>query len=50
MNANIDLDQLTYKVQMIKYEVEDGHADFIFKVVAPNGVSFHVIDRYSSMR
>ena len=50
MNTNIDIEKLSYKVQMIKFEVEDGHADFIFKVVAPNGVSFHVIDRYSSMR
>lgn len=50
MNAQIDLDKLAYKVQMIKVDAQDGHADFIFKVVGPNGVSFHVIDRYSSMR
>ena len=35
---------------MIKVDAQDGHADFIFKVVGPNGVSFHIIDRYSSMR
>ena len=35
---------------MIKYSVEHGHADFYFKVIGPNGLSFHVVDRYSSMR
>ena len=35
---------------MIRHVTQDGHVDFIFKVVAPNGVSFHVVDRYSSMR
>ena len=35
---------------MIRYNSNDGHADFIFKVVAPNGVSFHIMDRYSSIR
>ena len=46
----LDLDSLAYKVQMIRYNAQDGHADFIFKVVAPNSVSFHIMDRYSSMR
>ena len=27
-----------------------GHAEFVFKVIGPNGVSFHIMDRYSSMR
>ncbi len=35
---------------MIKHTVENGHADFVFKVVGPNGCSFHIRDRYSSMR
>lgn len=35
---------------MLKYQVEAGHADYIFKVVGPNGISFHIKDRYSSMR
>mmetsp|Transcript_21226 Transcript_21226/g.32891 ORF Transcript_21226/g.32891 Transcript_21226/m.32891 type:complete len:147 (+) Transcript_21226:44-484(+) len=35
---------------MIRYSSDHGHAEYIFKVVAPNGISFHVIDRYSSMR
>ena len=46
----MDLEKFAYKVQMIRYNSQDGHADFIFKVVAPNGVSFHIMDRYSSMR
>ena len=35
---------------MIKFIVSGGHADFVFKVVGPNSVSFHIKDRYSSMR
>lgn len=51
MNANtIDLDKLSYKVSMIRYQTDSGHADFIFKVVGPNGIGFHIKDRYSSMR
>ena len=50
MDAPIQLDRITYKVQPINYVVEGGHADFIFKVVGPNQVSFHIKDRYSSLR
>jgi len=49
-NNTLDLDRMSYKVQMIRYQTDKGHADYIFKVVAPNGVSFHIKDRYSSMR
>ena len=35
---------------MIRYYTNNGHAEFIFKVAGPNGISFHIIDRYSSMR
>lgn len=35
---------------MIKYKTDMGHAEFVFKVIGPNGVSFHIMDRYSSMR
>ena len=52
MNSSkmIDLDRLAYKVQMIKYSKDGGHAEFFFRVLGPNQISFHVIDRYSSMR
>jgi len=51
MNQNaIDLDKVSYKISMIKFVTEAGHADFIFKVVGPSGVSFLIKDRYSSMR
>jgi len=51
MNTNtIDLDKISYKISMIKFETAAGHADFIFKVVGPNGIGFHIKDRYSSMR
>jgi len=46
----MDIEKLSYKVQMMDYKVEGGHADFIFKVVANNGTSFHIKDRYSSIR
>ena len=46
----LDLDKLFYRVQMIKFNIEDKHAEFIFKVLTPNNISFHLIDRYSSMR
>ena len=49
MNA-INLDKISYKVSMIRYETHAGHADFIFKVVGPTNISFHIKDRYSSMR
>ncbi len=35
---------------MIQFVKSGGHADFVFKVVGPNSVSFHCKDRYSSMR
>ena len=35
---------------MIRYTKEEGHANFVYKVVAPLGISFHIKDRYSSMR
>ena len=48
--TTIDPDNITYKVQMIKYKVNNGHAEFVMKVIGPQSISFHVIDRYSSMR
>lgn len=35
---------------MIQISTDTGHADYIFKVVGPIGYSFHIRDRYSSMR
>lgn len=45
----VDLERISYKVEMIKVKTEQGHADFVFKVIGPNGISFHLSDRYSSM-
>jgi hypothetical protein len=50
LGNTLDLEKLTYKVQMIKFNIEDKHAEFIFKVLTPIGISFHLVDRYSSMR
>ena len=50
MNSAIDLDNISYKIQMINNTIDDGHADYLFKVVGPNGISFSIVDRYSSMR
>jgi hypothetical protein len=38
-----------FKVQFIKTTVEGGHAEYLIKVVGPLNISFHMIDRYSSM-
>lgn len=35
---------------MAHYTVNGGHAEFVFKVMGPNGISFNLRDRYSSMR
>ena len=35
---------------MVKFNLDQNHADFVFKVLGPNGISFHLIDRYSGMR
>jgi len=40
----------TYKVQFVKYETNRGHAEYLIKVVAPGNITFHIRDRYSSMR
>ncbi|CDW71837.1 px domain containing protein [Stylonychia lemnae] len=40
----------TYKVQFVKHELQDGHAAYLIKVVAPGNIIFHIRDRYSSMR
>lgn len=51
MNQNaINLDKISFKVSMIRYDTNAGHADFIFKVVGPQNISFHIKDRYSSIR
>jgi hypothetical protein len=51
MHSNtIDLKNITYKVQPVKYLVNGDHADFVFKVVGPSNMSFHIKDRYSSLR
>jgi hypothetical protein len=39
---NIDLERISYKVEMIKVKVDLGHAEFIFKVIGPNSISFHL--------
>jgi len=40
-----------YQVTFIKrQETADGHVEYLVKVNAPGGHSFHFRDRYSSMR
>lgn len=40
---------IAFKVQFIKTTVEGGHAEYLIKVVGPLSISFHLLDRYSSM-
>ena len=37
-------------MQFIKHEIRGDHAEYLFKIVAPNDISFELRDRYSSMR
>lgn len=39
-----------FKVTVVKHEVTDGYAVYIIKVVGPRDISFHLKDRYSSIR
>lgn len=36
-------------MQFLDFRVDDGHADYLIKVVGPLGMFFHIRDRYSSM-
>jgi hypothetical protein len=31
----LDLDSVKYKICMLRYDVNDGYADYVFKVVGP---------------
>ena len=64
--APLDLSKLNYNMHLMKHTlVPDSdpepttnssptttkyHVEYIFKVVVSNGMSFHVVDRYSSLR
>lgn len=39
-----------YKVQFVKYDLTRGHCEYLIKVMGPGGNTFHIKDRYSSMR
>ena len=40
-----------YKVQFVKYIMENGFAEYLVKISAPTpNITFHIKDRYSSMR
>ncbi len=49
-NNALDLESITFNVSMVKFTKNDGHAIFTFRVVCTNSISFHLEDRYSSMR
>lgn len=45
------IDNISYNVTVVKYEIVDfSYALFMIKVVGPNNISFHISDRYSSIR
>ena len=50
MENTIDLENLSFSVMMIKFIKQEGHVSYIFKVVGPRDISFHLEDRYSSIR
>ena len=41
---------MMFKVMMLRHDERDGYAEFVFKVIGPLGFTFHIVDRYSSMR
>ena len=47
---SIDLDKISYKFQMVNVKTDEGYANYIAKIIGPNDISFHIQDRYSSMR
>ena len=45
------VNEVEFKVTVVKHEVtRDNFANFIIKVVGPKDISFHLKDRYSSIR
>jgi hypothetical protein len=45
------IDSMSYNVSVVNYEVVNGdYAVYLIKVVGPNNCSFHIRDRYSSIR
>ena len=49
--GNNIVNTVDFSVSVVKHTVErDGFANYIIKVVAPRDISFHLKDRYSSMR
>jgi hypothetical protein len=45
------IESISYNVQVVKYEVVDNdYAVYMIKIVGPNNISFHISDRYSSIR
>jgi hypothetical protein len=46
----VDSAQDTYKVKFINFTVNPGYAGYLIKVIGPGGITFHLRDRYSSMR
>ncbi len=40
----------TYRVLFIEYTKDKGFAEFLFKVIGPNNITFHLKDRYSRLR
>ena len=40
-----------FKVQVVNFEMaREGYAVYILKIVGPRDISFHLRDRYSSLR
>lgn len=41
---------MSFKVTMLKHDEKDGYAEYVYRVNGPMGFTFHIVDRYSSMR
>lgn len=44
------LQQINYKVTVVRHEVKGDHAEYLIKIIGPKDISFHICDRYSMIR
>ena len=48
-DLGVSLSQFKFQVRFVRVDREPGYAEYIFRVTAPNGMSFLIRDRYSKL-
>ena len=46
----VESTEVTLNVNVVRVELEKGHAEYLIKIIGPKGINFHVKDRYSQLR